>query len=315
VAGLELLKHYIFIDYATQGYIALVGVLILLFHNQTVPCWPCLVAVHAACLVLVHLLIQSHVRWRSNRSLDFLRHFYPVLLYTGFYRETGMLNHMFAGDYLDVHFIRIEESLFGLQPCLWLMDAFPYLAVSEVLYASYFSYYIMIFGVGLALFVRQRRQFYHYVSVVSFVFYLCYLTYICLPVMGPRAFFREIDGFRLPDAIQASAGPLAYPDAVTHGVFFNIMAWIYRNFESPGAAFPSSHVAIALCTVWFSFRYLPRIRWLHLGVALLLCLSTVYCRYHYVVDVVAGALTVAILLPLANRLYNRFQARGEAIPE
>ena len=43
--------------------------------------------------------------------------------------------------------------------------------------------------------------------------------------------------------------------------------------------------------------------------ALLLCLSTVYCRYHYVVDVVAGALTVALLLPLANRLYQQFQAR------
>ena len=308
------MKHYVFIDYATQGYIALVGVLILLFHNQTVPGWPYLVGAHAACLVLVHLLIQAHARWRANRFVDFLRHFYPVLLYTGFYRETGMLNHMFAGDYLDVYFIRIEESLFGSQPCLWLMESFPYLVVSEVLYACYFSYYIMIFGVGLALFLRQRQQFYHYVSVVSFVFYLCYLTYICLPVMGPRAFFREIDGFRLPQEIQASVGPLAYPDAVTHGVFYQLMAWIYRNFESPGAAFPSSHVAIALCTVWFSFMYLPRIRWVHLVVALLLCLSTVYCRYHYVVDVIAGALTAALLVPLGNRLYHGCVRGGRSTP-
>ena len=308
------MKNYVFIDYATQGYVALVGILILFFHNQSVAGWPYLVVAHAICLTLVHLLIQGHARWRENRLVDFLRHFYPVLLYTGFYRETGALNRMFAADYLDAHFIWIEEKLLGSQPCIWSMDVLPYLAISEVFYAAYFSYYIMISGVGLALFFRNRQHFYHYVSVVSFVFYVCYLTYICLPVMGPRAFFREIDGFRLPDEIQAFAGAPTYPDAVKPGVFYQIMAWIYRNFESPGAAFPSSHVAIALCTVWFSFRYLPRIRWVHLVVALLLCLATVYCRYHYVVDVIAGALTAAILVPLANRLYRRFRAGEQGPP-
>jgi membrane-associated phospholipid phosphatase len=118
----------------------------------------------------------------------------------------------------------------------------------------------------------------------------------------------------LPDEIQAYAGAPTYPDAVKPGVFFQIMAWIYRNFESPGAAFPSSHVAIALCTVWFSFLYLPRIRWLHLVVGILLCVSTVYCRYHYVVDVIAGVVTVLILVPLANRLYRIFQAREGPAP-
>jgi membrane-associated phospholipid phosphatase len=38
----------------------------------------------------------------------------------------------------------------------------------------------------------------------------------------------------------------------------------------------------------------------------LLCLATVYCRYHYAVDVVAGGLTAAVLIPLGNRLYLRF---------
>lgn len=60
--------------------------------------------------------------------------------------------------------------------------------VSEIFYAAYFSYYIMITGVGVALFVRQRSVFYHYMSVVSFVFYVGYLTYMCVPVMGPRVF-------------------------------------------------------------------------------------------------------------------------------
>jgi membrane-associated phospholipid phosphatase len=84
------------------------------------------------------------------------------------------------------------------------------------------------------------------------------------------------------------------------------MAWIYRVFEAPGAALPSSHVAVALCTVFFSFRYLRRIRHVHLAVAGLLCLSTVYCRYHYAVDVLAGLATAAVLVPLGNWLYFKF---------
>ena len=87
---------------------------------------------------------------------------------------------------------------------------------------------------------------------------------------------------------------------------FRVMAVIYEHLESPGSAFPSSHVAIAVVTWWFSARYLPRIRHVHFVMVVLLCLSTMYGRYHYALDVVAGILTAAVLLPIANRLYFRF---------
>jgi membrane-associated phospholipid phosphatase len=127
-----------------------------------------------------------------------------------------------------------------------------------------------------------------------------------LPVIGARAFFRQVDGYALPAATQQLAVTDAYPDAVQAGVFFQIMKWVYRVFEAPGAAFPSSHVAVALCTVFFSFRYLRPIRYLHLAVAILLCFATVYCRYHYVVDVLAGLVTAAAVIPLGNWLYFKF---------
>jgi membrane-associated phospholipid phosphatase len=300
-------KNYTFVDYATQGYMALVGLLILCFHNASVPQWPYLLGAHVAGLVLVHWLIQLHARYKAVRLLDFFRHFYPVLLYTGFFIETGSLNRMFFSDFLDPLVAGWEQQLFGCQPSVLFMQKFPWLAVSELFYASYFTYYIMIAGVGVALFVRSRQQFFHYVSVVSFLFYVCYLIYIVLPVIGSRAFFRQVDGYVLPAATQRLAVTDAYPEAVQAGVFFQIMKWIYRVFEAPGAAFPSSHVAVALCTVFFSFRYLRRIRYIHLAVALLLCVSTVYCRYHYVVDVLAGLIAAAVLIPTGNWLYFKFQ--------
>lgn len=302
------MKNYTFVDYATQGYMALVGVLILLFHNSTVPHWTWLLSAHVAGLLLVHGLLSWHARGRRGWGLDLLRHFYPVLLYTWFFSETGWLNRMFFSEYMDPLAIQWDQRLFGFQPSVLFMDRLPFLALSELFYASYFSYYVMIAGVGLALYIRDRGQFFHYVSVVSFVFYICYTIYIVLPIIGPRVFFHDSLGYDLPQQYQQLSPTDIYPEAVKHGVFFRVMAVIYRVFEAPGAALPSSHVAIALCTVSFSFRYLRRIRYVHLVVAMLLCLATIYCRYHYVVDVLTGILTAALLVPLANWLY--FKSRS-----
>ena len=300
------MKHYTSVDYATQGYTAVVGLLILCFHNDTVPHWPRLLCAHVGTLGLVHLLIQAHARRPSGRALDFLRCFYPVLLYTAFFCETGLINRMFFPDYLDPLVARWEQSLFGCQPSVLFMEKLPWLAVSELFYAAYFVYYIMVAGVGLALFLRNRNQFFHYVSVVSFLFYVCYLIYVILPVIGPRAFFHQVEGYSFPAATQQLAVTDAYPHAVQAGPMFRLMRWVYVVFESPGAALPSSHVAVALCTVFFSFRYLRPIRYAHLGAAFLLCLATIYCRYHYAVDVLAGVATAAVLIPTGNWLYFKF---------
>ena len=298
------MKPYTFVDYATQGYTALVAVIILALHNATVPAWGKLVGLHLLCLVLVHLLIHASTARPANKLLDFFRHFYPVLLYAGFYSETGALNQMATTGYFDAALFKLEHQLFGCQPSLNFMLAYPQRWVAELFYFSYFSYYLMIVGVGLALFLRERKQFYHYVSVISFVFYACYLTYIFVPVIGPRIGQRDMVPMELPPEVPAQV-EWVVPETVQGSVFYRVMGFIYHHFETPGAALPSSHVAIALTTVYFSFLYLRRIRRAHLVLALLLCASTVYGRYHYVVDVAAGMLTVALMVPLGNWLYGK----------
>ena len=307
------MKHYTFVDYATQGYMLAVGLLILFLHGDRAPLWPWLLAAHALGLATVHGLIRFHAGGSRCRVVNFLRHYYPILLYMGFYRETGELHHMFYAGFLDPVFIKLDAAVFGFQPSLTFMEWLPYVAISELFYAAYFTYYLMIAGVGLALFLRNREQFFHYVSVVSFVFYVCYLLYIVLPVMGPRSFYRDPAEYILPAEVQPAHVP-AVPDTVQAGVFYQIMGFIYRHFEAPGAAFPSSHVAVALTTVWFSFQYLRRIRYVHLADVILLCLSTIYCRYHYAVDVAAGVLTAGVLVPLGHLLYSRVRHVGRDGP-
>ena len=279
-------------DCATQAYIAFVGLIVLGFHGAHLSAWPWLLLAHGVGLVLIHGLIQLAARFPANRILDFLRQYYPVPLYIGFYPETELLNQLFFPGYLDAHFLKLEQGLFGMQPGLELMLRFPATWVAEVLYAAYFSFYLMIAGVGLALLLRDRRQFAHYISVVSFVLYICYAIYIFLPVVGPRIVDLNLPGITLPHET-LPVGDYGTPPSVQRAVFFRIMGWFYDHFESAGAAFPSSHVAVAICTVYFSFRYLRRIRHVHLLAVMLLCVATVYGRYHYTAD---GIASIAICL-------------------
>jgi len=306
-------QGFTFVDTLTEGYLALVAVLVLFLHRDRIPAWPALIAAHAATIGFIQVVVRLFGRHPGNRVLAFLRYFYPMLMYGPFYWETGKLNHLLVAGFLDPSFLRLDARLFGVQPGLAFMDRLPYLALSETFYAAYFSYYLMIAGLALALYLRSRREFFHYVSVTSLVFYVCYLAYILLPVVGPFILFRDLPGFQLPAALQPATVP-TFPASVQAGVFFRLMEWVYVPFEAPGASFPSSHVAVAIVTVYFSFQYLRPIRWAHFAVMVLLCASTVYCRYHYVVDVAGGALAAAVLVPLGNRIYLRFGRPADLTP-
>ena len=299
--SLKAPAHYRFIDYAVQAYVLTVGLLVLVFGARITGRWWLLIA-HLGTVGLVHGIVEFHAHRPENRLADFLRHFYPILLYTPFYRETGLLNRMFVSQYLDGFFLGLDRSLFGFQPSIALMQNLPHPAISELLYAFYFSYYVMIVGTGLALYLRDKKEFFRYVSLVSFVFYICYLVYIFLPVAGARIFYSPLEGFPQQSL---SCYPLSFPDAVREGVFFRLMKFIYRHFEAEGAAFPSSHVAVALATLFFSWQHFKKVRWVHGFAVVMLMVSTVYCRYHYVVDVFAGVVVGLGLLAIGNRLYQR----------
>ncbi|MGC8888079.1 MAG: phosphatase PAP2 family protein [Verrucomicrobiia bacterium] len=300
------MKNYTFIDYATQIYIILTGLVVLFGHNKLGAYWVLLFLIHIGVLLAIHLLVKNEEKLKRGSLFEFLRLYYPIPLYIGFYRETGVLNQVFVSGYFDPFFIKLEEQLFGFQPSLQFMERLPYLWVSEIFYISYFSYYLMIAGVGFWLFLKNKEQFHHFVSIVSFVFYCCFIIYVFLPVVGPRIFYRELVSVEIPKEV-APVGMPVFPAVVQSGLFYKIMAFIYDCFEAPGAAFPSSHVAVALTTVYFSFRYLRKIRYVHLVVAILLCASTVYCRYHYLVDVFAGAITALCTVWIGNKLYFRFR--------
>jgi len=291
------MRAYRTIDYLTQGYVMLIALLTVLLHGSAVPGWPWVVGAHAAVVLAVHGLIL----WREhteNRVVEFFRWLYPILLYTGLYWETHLLDGMVLARPLDTYVMAADHWLFGCHPSQVLAGRWSHVLVSELFYAAYFSYYVMVAGTGLYLYFASRRAFMRFITVVSFVFYACYLIYILLPVMGPYAMPPDTPAWGAAGAV------LGQRATAPSGPFAAVMHLIYSAFEiEGGAAFPSSHVAVAIATLWFTWPRLRRVRWMHLVAVLLLGVSTVYCGYHYAVDVLAGVVAGLLLIPAGVGLF------------
>ena len=301
------MREYRLIDWISQGYAAfvcaMIGVAACLNPGIFPALAPALIA-HVAGMLAIHGIVHLATRFPDHKPLAFLRDLYPLIAYIFFYRDTGLLNQALAAPAWDPRLIQWEHQLFGAQPSVRAMELLPHPALSELLYAAYFSFYLMIAGLAVWFRWRDPRHFPQFIAVISFLLYASYCVYCFIPAVGPRQFFVPSPERELYERLYGMA-PSEIPTALTRGPFARIMHWIYENLETWGAAFPSSHVAVAWGTAWFSWRYIPRLRWIHPAVALLLSIATVYCRYHYAIDALAGAAFCLVFLPLGIRLQAR----------
>ena len=197
---------------------------------------------------------------------------YPLLLLPVFYGELPALNRsVHGGHYFDSVVMWFEATLFGGQPSQTLAGALPQLWLSELLHASYLAYYIVIYAPPLLLLVNDRfAEFREAVFTVMLVFFVHYLFFIYFPVQGPR----YLNTTPVPDGAQ--------------GLMYGLSHWVLERGSSQGAAFPSSHAAVAVAQVVVVARYLPR--WVPLLAAITLGLSVgaVYGGFHYAIDMIAG---------------------------
>ena len=261
------------VDKSTLVY-NLIVVLLLLCFSPRLPQWNRLILVNLGMIALVVFGIPR-VTERSHVLLRFVRNLYPMAFFFAAYTQTERMNLVIFTEFLDPLFQHMEIRIFGFQPALAFAERFPQWWFGEYMYFAYFSYYLMFLSLGVILYFRRDLlPFREFMFTLCNTFYVHYIIFILLPVAGPRVFGESA--------------------AATRGLFPKLMTALMNRFELGGAAFPSSHVAVALLVMYFAFRYLPPKTFPVYGIlGISLMTATVYCRYHYAIDVFAGILSGA----------------------
>lgn len=270
----------------TAGYLLVTGLLVATLGEPPFAWWPILAA-HALGIVALLLIVP---RLRSGGWPGVVRDWLPVLAPPLFYAEVAHLNQLLGTGYHDRAIQVIEGALFvsasGAQPGVVLRHLLPWPAVGEYLHFSYFAYYLLLPLLAGALYYRGRiREFRYVVAAVLATFYLCFLCFILYPVAGPW--------YHLP-----------HPSTAAIGEFFpHIVHRILALAASKGAAFPSSHVAVAVVIWLLAWRFTRRVFWIFAAIVPTLALGTVYGGFHYAVDVAAGTVVGIICYLAAPRIY------------
>jgi membrane-associated phospholipid phosphatase len=267
------------IDRWTLAYLAFATVA-LLWPWRARP--PQATAILAGYALLAGVALSAPALRRRGGSAGFLGEFYALLAAVGLYTAIGLVNRA-AGVSHDGVVQAWEQAMSGGQPSREWIRAAPWPWLSRVLHAGYLSYYFILAGAPLALWLSGRREGARRVTLAMMAtFYICYAIFLVFPVAGPRYFFS-------PAANAATGTAIA---RLTHRLLDAGAAW--------GTAFPSSHVAVSLVAAGTAMR-----EWRPLGAVLLvaaslLTLGTVYGQLHYAVDAVAGACLAAVVVAVSR---------------
>jgi membrane-associated phospholipid phosphatase len=223
----------------------------------------------ALATVAAHVGVAALLIGARNRAAIWL----PVVIAPLLYFALPDLMRGWSGGevvFNDPAVLGWERSLFGGNPAQGWAARMPSCALSEILHAGYLSYYAIIFAPVLWLWLRGDRAGAAKVALaLSIAFVACYVVFVLYPVQGPRYLWVG-------------------PPGICEGPVRSLTLSVLESGSSRGAAFPSSHVAVAVAISLVTIMR-ARVAGTVVGVAsVLLASGAVYGGFHYAVDVIAG---------------------------
>jgi membrane-associated phospholipid phosphatase len=232
-------------------------------------------------------------RWLSEVT-EVARDWMPFLLLLLFYVTfQSRLFQSIQPRTLDTRLLAIDRWFLGGTPSVWMQSWYTP-ALTNFLTLCYFLHLILPAVIAAVWYRFDKRVFRELLLAVMIAGSIASICYLFVPAVGPGVAFPQLYSRTL------------------EGALYHPIVDVIEQARSPRDVFPSLHVAISALVLWYGWR---RGR-----VAFLLLLpfvvgnwvSTLYLRYHYLVDVVAGFATtvLAILLArLALRLETKLQTR------
>jgi membrane-associated phospholipid phosphatase len=183
---------------------------------------------------------------------------------------------------------------FGKQVSEWL-EPISNKWLTHLLTGAYVSWFWLLFTTIALLLYRGKQAVKEYVFASLLAFYVGYVCYVLVPVIGP--------GYTMHYSVTLhDIAP----------VYTNDRLFIARD------CFPSLHTAISVIMGIFVWRYQRKWSLFYIPWLTLIVFATLYLRFHYGIDDIAGTILgglASYLSPPLVRMYERWKATRKRVSE
>ena len=194
------------------------------------------------------------------------------------YGATSRVSHALGSPTWDATLLGVDRRLFGETPSVgWQACSTPWL--TDGMSVCYAFYHVYLHGLLiLAACTRSSSEARRFGDGLYTGFAVGFVGYLLVPALGPGAAF-----------------PTLYTRPLAGGAASALNAWIVEKGAAIYGNFPSLHVLVTALLLAYDWHWCRRRFWWVLGPATGLLASTLYLRYHYAVDLLAGFGMFAIL--------------------
>ncbi len=281
-------------DVVTILFLLFLTIITIIFYER-LPKAFILISIYTSLIVSQAIVIIMQNRGRFFSLLYNI--IFPVTCVLVVFDTLGELVHYVNPEDIDPMLIRFDYLIFDGHPTV-MLEKITSPIFTELLTLAYTTYYFIPILFGVILWRNnQRKEFDRTLFLILLCFYLSYIGYILMPALGPRFTINhlqatELQGLFVAESIQK---------------LLNKLEGIKRD------AFPSGHTAIPLVILYLAYQFKRGLFWVFLPIVSVLIFSTVYCRYHYVVDVLAGFGLAIVTVSFGQILYDRWLKKQQRI--
>jgi|HigsolmetaAR201D_1030396.scaffolds.fasta_scaffold09489_2 membrane-associated phospholipid phosphatase len=238
-----------------------------------------------ALLVLRGCMLADQPRaklWQRIRLL------YPFLIMNLLYQATAIVvPALGVKTSWDHELAAIDRRILQFDLYHWLDTQAAWIyrpGISDIFSLSYMLLFVLLIAEMVRVFHGPLQQQAACAIGLWTVYAVGFLGYTLFPAQGPYVAFAD-----------------QYQTPITGGFFTSLNAWLVDTGAPGFDVFPSLHIAASAFLLFWYRRVAPRAYRLLVVPVGVLWLSTIYLRYHYVIDLLVGGLLAWVALWLAMR--------------
>lgn len=218
------------------------------------------------------------------------RDWFPfIIILLMYYSLWGKATLLLFGHDRDTMLLYWDRWLFGVEPTLYLQRIISPPLTAWMQFSYTFHLYVMPIVAGFIYVLRPKIRFREMMCGLVVISFIGTLGYMIVPAIGPMYTLHS-----------AYTVPLSQPLGVfNRQIQFIDFARVRRD------CFPSLHVGISFLVWLYAWRNSKLLFGILCPFILSCWLSTVYLRFHYAVDCLAGFALAPLCFLFANWLYER----------